>query len=115
LHQSPGPAPGLFLFEILRLPAGCWKEAQQRLIGNIFAGSDLLHRHDFDTKKRRNPLMDGRITDRLALMDHKTSRSICDAVGQRLQHLLRPDYSRLSRALQELLDKLRRRDRERKL
>jgi hypothetical protein len=59
--------------------------------------------------------MDGRITDQVAPIDDKTSRSICDAVGQRLQHLLRPDHSRLSPALQELTDKLSELDRERKL
>jgi len=43
-------------------------------------------------------------------MDYKTSRSICDAVGQRLQKDLRPERSDLSPHLKELLNELRRRD-----
>jgi hypothetical protein len=45
-------------------------------------------------------------------IDRKTSRSICDAVGERLQQNLRPDSSRLSSHLQHLMDELRRRDNE---
>ena len=45
-------------------------------------------------------------------IDRNTSRSICDAVGERLQRDLRPDSSRLSSHLQHLLDELRRRDHE---
>jgi hypothetical protein len=44
--------------------------------------------------------------------DRKTSRAICDAVGERLQQRFRPDTSRLSPHLQHLLDELRRRDRD---
>ncbi|SHJ34840.1 hypothetical protein SAMN05444159_0385 [Bradyrhizobium lablabi] len=43
-------------------------------------------------------------------IDGKTSRSICDAIGERLQQSLRPDTSRLSSRLQHLMDELRRRD-----
>jgi hypothetical protein len=43
-------------------------------------------------------------------MDYKTSRSICDAVGERLQKDLRPERSELSLRLRELLNELRRRD-----
>ena len=43
-------------------------------------------------------------------MDYKTSRSICDAVGERLQKDLRPERSDLSPHLKELLNELRRRD-----
>ena len=48
--------------------------------------------------------------DHVEPIDHKTSRSICDAVGERLQQSLRPDSSRLSSHLQHLLDELHRRD-----
>jgi hypothetical protein len=44
-------------------------------------------------------------------IDRKTSRSICDAVGERLQQELRPETSRPSVHLQHLLDELRLRDR----
>ena len=42
-------------------------------------------------------------------IDHKTSRSICDAIGERLQQSMRPEPT-LSDRLQHLLNKLRRRD-----
>jgi hypothetical protein len=51
-----------------------------------------------------------RITNSGELIDRKTSRSICDAVGERLQQTLRPDSSHLSSYLQHLMDELRRRD-----
>jgi hypothetical protein len=43
-------------------------------------------------------------------IDRKTSRSICDAVGERLQQSLRSESSRLSPHLQHLMDELRKRD-----
>jgi hypothetical protein len=54
--------------------------------------------------------MNSRISDNSELIDRKTSRSICDAVGERLQQYLRPDTSRLSSHLQHLMDELRKRD-----
>jgi hypothetical protein len=42
-------------------------------------------------------------------LDHRSSRSICDAVGERLQQILGPD-SGMSSHLQHLVDELRRRD-----
>jgi hypothetical protein len=45
-------------------------------------------------------------------IDYRTSRSICDAIGERLQQDLRPGPSRLSSYLQHLIDELQRRDRE---
>jgi hypothetical protein len=54
--------------------------------------------------------MNSRINDNSEQIDRKTSRSICDAVGERLQQNLRPDSSRLSSHLQHLMDELRRRD-----
>jgi hypothetical protein len=44
-------------------------------------------------------------------IDHKTSRSICDAVGERLQRSLRPE-TELSQPLRQLMDQLRRHDAE---
>jgi hypothetical protein len=40
-------------------------------------------------------------------IDGKTSRSICDAIGERLQQSLRPETSRPSSQLEHLLDELR--------
>ena len=56
--------------------------------------------------------MNSRISNSSELLDHKTSRSICDAVGERLQQSLRPDPSHLSSHLQHLMDELRKRDGE---
>jgi hypothetical protein len=56
--------------------------------------------------------MNGRITDSCETIDRKTSRSICDAVGERLQQSLRPEAKGLSPRLQHLMDELRRRDSE---
>ena len=56
--------------------------------------------------------MNGRITDNSEQIDRKTSRSICDAVGEQLQQNLRPEPLRPSSHLQHLMDELRRRDNE---
>jgi hypothetical protein len=56
--------------------------------------------------------MNSRITDDSDPIDRKTSRSICDAVGERLQQSLRPEPSRLSSHLEHLMDELRKRDSE---
>jgi hypothetical protein len=58
--------------------------------------------------------MNSRITD-TSQIDGKTSRSICDAVGERLQQDLRPVSSGLSSHLQHLMDELRKRDSEDRL
>ncbi|MGZ5871608.1 MAG: hypothetical protein ACXWKP_05790 [Bradyrhizobium sp.] len=54
--------------------------------------------------------MESRITDDIEPMDRKTTRLICDAVGERLQQSLRPEPLRLSSHLEHLMDELRRRD-----
>jgi hypothetical protein len=54
--------------------------------------------------------MNGWTTDSGETIDYKTSRSICDAVGERLQKDLRPERSDLSPRLRELLNELRRLD-----
>jgi hypothetical protein len=43
-------------------------------------------------------------------IDRSTSRSICDAVAERLQQDLHPEAAPLSPHLQHLLEELRRRD-----
>ena len=53
--------------------------------------------------------MNGRLDDDGEPIDHKTFRSICDAIGERLQQSMRPEPT-LSDRLQHLLNKLRRRD-----
>ncbi len=54
--------------------------------------------------------MDSRTNDDSERIDRKTSRSICEAVAERLQQSLRPEPSRLSSHLEHLMDELRRRD-----
>ena len=56
------------------------------------------------------PAMDGRVVDKSETIDGKTSRSICDAVGERLQQSLRPGSLGPSSYLQHLLDELRTRE-----
>jgi len=55
--------------------------------------------------------MIARFTGDFEQIDHRTSRAICDAVGERLQQSMRPEPELPSR-LQELMDELRRRDEE---
>jgi hypothetical protein len=54
--------------------------------------------------------MNSRISDSSEGIDRKTSRSICDAVGERLQQDLRPESLHPSSHLEHLMDELRRRD-----
>jgi hypothetical protein len=55
-------------------------------------------------------MMNSRINDDSEMMDRVTSRSICDAVGERLQRDLRLDAMPSSSRLEHLMDELRRRD-----
>jgi hypothetical protein len=55
------------------------------------------------------PIMNNRSHADSELLDHKTCRSICDAVGERLQQSLRPETS-LTSHLQHLMDEMRRRE-----
>jgi hypothetical protein len=64
---------------------------------------------------KRNQVMNSRITDNSEQIDRKTSRSICDAVGEKLQKDLHPDSLRLSSHLEHLMDELRKRDGEDRL
>jgi hypothetical protein len=43
-------------------------------------------------------------------LDHRSSRAICDSVGERLQQVLRPESTATSSYLEDLVDELRRRD-----
>jgi hypothetical protein len=55
--------------------------------------------------------MNSRIDSSFELIDHKTCRSICDAIGERLQQSLPPIKSELPPHLAHLMDELRERDR----
>ena len=63
------------------------------------------------TLKTRNLAMAGPFADDSEQIDRRTSRSICDAVGERLQQSLRPE-PRLPTHLEQLLNELQRRERE---
>ncbi len=54
--------------------------------------------------------MNAQPADNIETIDGKTSRSICNAVGERLQQNIRPDFSRLPEHLRHLMDALRRQD-----
>ncbi len=54
--------------------------------------------------------MNSRIDNSFELIDHKTCRSICDAVGERLQQSMPPVKSELPPHLARLMDRLRERD-----
>lgn len=54
--------------------------------------------------------MDNRINDDSEPIDHKTSRSIREAVAQRLEENFRLEPSRLSSRLSYLVEELRRRE-----
>ena len=83
---------------------------QLRRPGNKFRRNDLVPHSYRIEGLQREPVMNSRINSEQ--IDYKTSRSICDAVGERLQQNLRPDSSQLSPYLQQLLDELRKQDRE---
>jgi hypothetical protein len=57
-----------------------------------------------------NTVMLGRPSEINEPIDRKTSRSICNAVGERLQRNLPLDATGLPGGLQNLMDELRRRD-----
>jgi hypothetical protein len=78
------------------------------LSGNIFHLDDLV-RHYFEIAGRQC-VMDNRINDDSEPIDHKTSRSIREAVAQRLKENLRLEPSRLSSHLSYLVEELRRRE-----
>jgi hypothetical protein len=56
------------------------------------------------------PAMSNRINDSSEQLDRATSRTICRAVGERLQQDLRPENSALPSQLEKLMDELRRQD-----
>ena len=78
--------------------------------GNKLRLHDLIPHQFIDLDGKAELVMNGRIDDSSEGMDRKTTRSICDAVGERLQQNPRPE--RLTSHLQHLMDELRKRDNE---
>jgi hypothetical protein len=60
-------------------------------------------------EREAEPAMSNRINES-SEMDRATSRSICRAVGERLQQDFRPENSALPSQLEKLMDELRRQD-----
>jgi hypothetical protein len=68
----------------------------------------LCHPADIWTE----PTMSSRTDDPSKTLDRVTSRSICDAVGERLRRDLQPEPLQRSSRLEDLIDQLRQRDHE---
>lgn len=51
-------------------------------------------------------------TDNFGPIDRKTSRSVCEGIGERLQRNLKPVTSELPARLERLLEELRLRERQ---
>jgi hypothetical protein len=62
-------------------------------------------------EREAEPAMSNRINESSEQIDRATSRSICRAVGERLQQDLRPENSELPFHLRCLMDELQRQDR----
>jgi hypothetical protein len=60
---------------------------------------------------KAEPAMSDRINESSEQIDRATSRTICHAVGERLQRDLRPENSELPSQLRYLMDELQRQDR----
>lgn len=63
------------------------------------------------TPKDREMAFRQPFNDRSDLMDRSTSRSICEAVGERLRQSMKPESTDLPSQLQRLLDEMQRRER----
>jgi hypothetical protein len=62
-------------------------------------------------EREAEPAMSDRINESSEQIDPATSRSICRAVGERLQQDLRPENSELPTHLRHLMDALQRQER----
>jgi hypothetical protein len=62
-------------------------------------------------EREAEPAMSDRINESSEQVDRATSRSICRAVGERLQQDLHPENSELPSHLRYLMDELQRQDR----
>jgi hypothetical protein len=83
--------------------------------GNHSGCADLILRYSIRNDHEAELVMNSLTTDDSEPIDRKTSRSICDAVGERLQQNLHPDSLYPSSHLDDLMDELRNRDSEDRL
>jgi hypothetical protein len=102
--------PGLFVrFQTIARrvhPVALAEKRNSPALGNHFRCGDLFLRHHVENEREAETVMDS------PQIDRNTSRSICNAVGERLQRDLRPEASPLSPQLQHLMEELRRQDGE---
>ena len=63
-----------------------------------------------NSDERAEPAMPNRINESSEQIDPATSRTICRAIGERLQQDLRPETSELPSHLRHLMDELQQRD-----
>lgn len=78
--------------------------------GNNFGPGDLVLQHRLDAMNTKRDFVMSSRTDICEQIDCNTSRSICNAVGERLRQDLRPVESELPCHLERLMDELRRQD-----
>ena len=78
---------------------------------NDLTQHEIAIRHNPRERATWRLAMIGRLDDNEPI-DHRTSRSICDAIGERLQQYMKPEPF-LSDRLQQLLNEMRRRDHDR--
>jgi hypothetical protein len=74
---------------------------------NNSAADDLV----FMSDQRETELPMTGLNESSEEIDRPTSRSICRAIGERLQQNLRPENSELPSGLRNLMEEMRRRDR----
>jgi len=72
-----------------------------------------LSGHDSRSKQKWNAM--GKFIKASEEIDHRTLRSICEAVGKHLQQNCRPETGKLPRHLEYLMQELCRRDQARPL
>jgi hypothetical protein len=86
------------------------RDGRKQLRASRVGNGSLERNTSFEQTDATEPVMIGIQADDSEQMDTKTSRSICNAVGERLQKDLRPERSDLSPRLRDLLNELRRQD-----
>jgi hypothetical protein len=97
---------------VLRISLKICQDGSNRIHnGNQFRSQDFVSRYLIEADfQGTEPVMKSSHAEEIEVLDHKSSQSICDAVGERLQQMLRPDSTGISSQLQHLLDELRKRD-----
>jgi hypothetical protein len=107
-HCGRGPPGRVKLGSIHRKLAN--RLGIQRQDGNKFGSRDLVC-CDLIEDRGTEIVMNSQHADKeIESLDRRARRAICDAVGERLQQVLRPEPMPASSHLQHLVDELKRRD-----